>query len=78
MDTEKVQGIRDLIRPILTLELATGYILAILTALCVALKVMWATNKFDLEVVVALIAILGTPFMMMMTYHFMKPTKKTP
>jgi uncharacterized membrane-anchored protein len=73
---DKVQAFRDSVRPILTLLLATGFVFSVLASLIVLLKVMWSTNNFELEVIVALIAILGGPFGMMMTYHFMKASKK--
>ena len=76
METDKVQDLRDMVRPVLTLMLASAFIFAALATLCVALAVMVMTKEFELEILVAIIAIVGNPFSMLMTYHFMKSNKK--
>lgn len=73
---DKIQAFRDSVRPILTLMLASSFCLCIMASLGACLIMMLKAGKFELEAVVALIAIIGTPFGMLMTYHFMKPSKK--
>lgn len=69
---DRVQAFRDCIRPIVTLLLASSFVFSVMGCLVVLLKVMWCTNTFDLKVIIALIAILGNPFNMILTYHFLK------
>ena len=60
-----VQDYRDAIRPTLTLLLATSYVFIVGIA-------CWKGGLSGKEAVAA----IGTPFMMMMTYHFAKSAKK--
>lgn len=73
---DTVQNLRDCTRPILTLMLGASFIFSVLLTLAVALKIMLSNNEFQLEIVVALIAIITGPFGSIMTYHFMKSNKK--
>ena len=65
MDKDFVQNVRDLIRPILTILLSVSYV-AIVGIAC------WKGGLTGKEAVAA----IGTPFMMLMTYHFTKSAQK--
>ncbi len=62
---DKVQSLRDLVRPIMTIMITGAYIGI----------VGIATWKGSIDGKEALTAI-GTPFMMILTYHFAKGSKK--
>ncbi len=73
---DKVQNFRESIRPILTLMLAGSFCSAILVSLAIVLKVMYVNDEIQIETIVALIGILAGPFSSIMTYHYMKSSKK--
>lgn len=62
---DKVQDFRDMVRPILTIMLAASYLIVVNIA-------CWKGGLTGKEAVAA----IGTPFMMIMTYHFTKAALK--
>ena len=62
---DSVQNFRDMVRPILTLMLAASYNVVVIVA-------CWKGALTGKEAVAA----IGTPFMMIMTYHFTKAAMK--
>ncbi len=62
---DKVQGLRDLVRPIITIMITFAY-------LTIVGMVTW---QGKLEATEA-IASVGTPFLMILSYHFAKASKK--
>jgi hypothetical protein len=62
---DKIQAVRDLVRPILTLQISTAYI----GLTC------FGYYRHDIQLLEA-IGLLGTYFGSMITYHFVKSSKK--
>ncbi len=63
--SDKIQCVRDLVRPILTLQISTAYI-GLTT---------FGYYRHDLQLLEAM-GLLGTYFGSVMTYHFLKSSAK--
>ncbi len=63
--SDYIQNLRDSVRPVLTCLMAVSYVVVIIIA-------CWKGALSGKEAVAA----IGTPFMMMMSYHFAKSSRK--